>query len=132
MQRVYNWKIAKAIKAGELPPARVVNGQSEWYKCKWIFPEFGWIDPTSEADVAVKEWNMGVTSLSSVCGKKGRDSEDVLREKGGDIQLAAKIAKEVSASTGVQVNWQDIISTMMPGQGVQASQIEKTKQEQVQ
>lgn len=125
LQRLWNWRIAKAIKAGELPPAPIDSkGISEWYKVQWSFPEFGWVDPQSESQAAQLDFNMGATSLSAITRKKGRDAEDVLTEKASDIAVAIRIANDINAQTGSTLTWRDLISTLMPGQNPSASNVQ--------
>jgi hypothetical protein len=118
LQPVWNWRIAKAIKEGQLPPAPVdARGVSEWYKVRWQTPEFGWVDPQSENQGHILAINAGASSLTEWCGKRGRDAEDVLREKGADINNAIIIADEINkANPGAAVTWRDMITTNLPGQ----------------
>lgn len=118
LQPTWNWRIAKAIKTGELPPAPVdARGVSEWYRVQWQTPEFGWVDPQSEAQGHVVEINAGASSLTEWCRKRGRDAEDVLGEKARDIGTAVRMAAEINASIpGANVTWRDLITTNMPGQ----------------
>lgn len=117
LQRVWNWRVAKAIKEGTISPAPIdANGVSEWHKVQWSFPEFGWVDPQREAAAGLLEYNMGVSSLSMLTRKKGRDAEDVLKEKGADMATAARIAKELNDENGTSFTWKDLIQTGIPGQ----------------
>lgn len=115
-QRIWNWRIAKAIKEKQIRPAPISNGVSEWYKVEWSFPEFGWVDPQAEATTAQIEYNMGVNTLSAITRKKGRDAEDVLREKGNDIATAIRVADQINKEHGTSITWRDLIASTMPGQ----------------
>jgi len=129
LQPVWNWRIAKAIKAGELAAAPVdERGVSEWYRVQWQTPEFGWVDPQNEAQARILEITSGASSLTEWCRKRGRDSEDVLREKGTDIANAMRIASEINSQNGTQITWRDLITMGIPGQvtAAQASQPQPT------
>ena len=122
LQRLWNWRIAKAIKAGELPPAPVdARGFSEWYKVAWVGPEFSWIDPQKEAAANLAEFKLGISSITSFARKRGKDGEDVMREKAKDIATAQRIAGEVNATEGTQLTWRDIIDIAQPGQTAPSS-----------
>lgn len=126
LQRVWNWRIAKAIKDGVLPPAPVnTKGISQWYQVEWSYPEFQWVDPQAEAQAEQLAFNMGATTLSAIVRKKGRDAEDVLREKGNDIAAAERIAQEINAEHGTKLTWRDLISTLMPGQNPSERNVEQ-------
>lgn len=118
LQPIWNWRIAKAIKEGDLPPAPVDGrGVSEWYKVRWQTPEFGWVDPQSENQGHILAINAGASTISEWCGKRGRDSEDVLREKGNDIGMAIMVADQLNAAhPGINITWRDLITTNLPGQ----------------
>lgn len=122
LQPVWNWRIAKAIKEGHLPPAPVdARGVSEWYRVQWQTPEFGWVDPQNEAQAHILEINAGAGTLTSWCRKKGKDAEDVLAEKARDIGTAIMRANELNAEyPGINITWRDLIMTSMPGQNTQA------------
>jgi capsid protein len=117
LQPVWNWVIAKAIKAGNLPPAPVNGaGVSQWYKVQWQPPEFGWVDPQSEAQANILKIGAGASSLTQWAKKEGRDSEEMLAEKGRDIANAARIAAEINKEFGTAITWRDLITLGLPGQ----------------
>ena len=116
-QRHWNWRIAKAMKEGDLPKAPVdKNGVSEWYKVDWAVPYFGWVDIEAQTNAEKMAWNMGKTSLKQIVASMGRDRDDVAKEKGSDIEMACDIADAINkAKPGAGVTWRDIINTMTPG-----------------
>jgi capsid protein len=117
LQPVWNWRIAKAIKAGELRPAPVDSrGVSQWYRVQWQTPEFGWVDPQNEAQANILEITSGASSLTQWVRKKGGDAEEMLAEKGRDIANAARIAAEINAEHGTSITWHDLITLGIPGQ----------------
>ena len=128
LQRTWNWRIAKAIKAGQLPKAPIgKNGVSEWYKVEWSFPEFGWVDPQNEAQANLLEYQMGTNTITQMNRKKGRDVEDVFREKGMEIAHAQRVAEEINAKMGTNLTWQSIISAQIPGQTSAPVEVTTTK-----
>ena len=97
LQRLWNWRIAKAIKRGELPPAPVdKRGYSTWYKVRWTTPRYDWIDPQAEAIGNIYNVALGVDSVSDVVATKGKDVEDVLMQKQKDLITAARRVKETN------------------------------------
>ena len=129
LQPVWNWRIAKAIKAGELPPAPVdKRGVSEWYRVQWQTPEREWVDPQSDVQANTIEIASGVSSITQWARKKGRDAEDVLAEKGKDIANAVRIAAEINAEHGTSITWRDLITLGIPGQ-VTSAQANEDKQQ---
>lgn len=127
LQPVWNWRIAKAVKNGELPQAPVdLMGVSEWYKVQWQTPEFGWVDPQSEAQAHTIEISSGVSSLTQWARKKGHDAEEMLAEKGRDIANAVRIAAEINKEHGTAITWRDLITLGIPGQ-VTGAQVKESE-----
>lgn len=122
INRICNWRIAKAMKEGALPPAPtepVMDGggnqigeQSQWWRKSWSIPYLDWVDPQAQITADKESFNIGVTSLKRLNASKGQDRDDIFREKAEDI----KRAKEIAAELGEGVTWQDIITTKIPGQ----------------
>ncbi len=117
LQRTWNWRIAKAIKAKELPPAPTVtrsNGfvRSLWDHVEWALPRFIDIDLGRDVSAKSAAWAAGQQSL--------RDNRDapyqVLTDKAEDIRRADEIAQEVNKNlkTG-QITWQHILNAGVPG-----------------
>lgn len=98
MQRLWNWRIAKAIKSGDLPPAPVDrHGWSQWWRVRWMTPRYDWIDPKQEAASDRTNVEMGVESVGIIAHRKQADLEDVMRSKRQDFLAAAKACREANA-----------------------------------
>jgi len=71
-QPVRNWRIAKAIKEGVLPPAPVdkATGISEWWKCDWSLPTFEQIDRVKDSNGDKAEWGMGQLSMGDMAQRR--------------------------------------------------------------
>jgi len=118
MQRLWNWRIAKFIKDGQLSPAPIDDrGISEWYRVEWSQPDYSYLDPEGSIDAKMKEWNLGIGSISQFARLRGSDGDDALAAKVRDIQTAYRIADQANAQTpGLNLRWQDVIASLMPGQ----------------
>jgi len=117
LQRLWNWRIAKAIKNGELPAAPLdPMGRSTWYKVNWGYPSFGWIDPNAEALSEQREFNLGKRTMHDICSKAGRDFEDVLDDKMAEVDAAATKADALKGKHPDQdFNWTDLINGSTAG-----------------
>ena len=87
-QRVYNWRIAKAIKQGELPSAPVdpITGLSQWHKCAWSLPHFPHIDEGKEVTADIKQWGCGQESIGDWAQQKGQTRKQMLDAHDTDIR----------------------------------------------
>ena len=119
MRRLWNWRIAAAIKNGDLAPAPVdANKVSEWYKVEWQYPDFSWVlDPNRESINNQINYGMGTTTLGDIVHKQGQDIEDVLTRKAQEISLAHKLAKQTNEENSGEtaVTWRDLIGPTVPG-----------------
>lgn len=118
MNRLYNWRIAKAIKNGELPAAPLdARGVSEWWRKTWSVPYFDWVDPQKQVSADKERYNMGTDSITAIVNAQGRYRDEVFSEKASDIQAAVLKAQEINKSSPeARVTWRDIINTATPGQ----------------
>lgn len=112
LQRVWNWRIAKAIKEGELPPAPVDSrGFSEWYKVEWVGPPRPVLDIVKQSNANRANYNMGVASLRMICRENtGSALEDMFRMKREDTINAIKECEQIYKATGVRVDWKEFIN----------------------
>jgi len=118
LNRLYNWRIAKAIKAGDLPPAPLdARGVSQWWRKDWSVPYFDWVDPQKQVGADRDRYNMGTDSITAIINSQGRYRDEVFDEKTDDIQAAIVRADAINvASPTANVTWRDIIQTGIPGQ----------------
>jgi len=109
-QRVWNWRIAKAMKEGDLPRAPLKNGVSQWYRVEWSLPNMGWVDPEAAAKAQMDSWRFGKTSLKRIAAAEGADRTDLLKEKSEDIADAIELANTINAKyPDAGVTWRDLI-----------------------
>jgi capsid protein len=117
LQRVWNWRIAKAVKARVLPPAPTKpNAQgipiSQWFRVTWSLPSLGVTDPEAEANGDKISVALGSSSLTRVNAGKGQDTKDIFREKQVEITDAIERAEEINqAHAGAGVTWRDFTNT---------------------
>jgi capsid protein len=113
-QRLWNWRIAKAIKNGELPPAPTEkrNGFdiSEWWKVDWQAPEEVNTDRQESVQADMIEWQLGLGPLSKAARRRGNEIEDLLRQKADVLKTASEIETEYGLKPGT------LIVAQIPGQ----------------
>lgn len=100
LQRVWNWRIAKAVKYGQLPRPPLRDGVSEWFRVEWVPPPSEWIDPARESQANRIDWELGTRTLTMLARQRGRDAEDMLAEKARDLEMAAALEKKHGLQPG--------------------------------
>jgi capsid protein len=94
LNRLWTWRIAKAIKEGTLPPAPVdSNGVSEWWKVEWVEPYFESLDPDKQAAGDKTMLEIGTQSVTNIVKGQGRRREQVWKEKAEELDSAAKLVE---------------------------------------
>ena len=114
LQRIWNWRIAKAIRDGDIPPApQNDRGISQWYKVQWQRPGYDWLDPSKESKANIDNWNMGACSLDDITRKAhGREASDVMDAKIRNVLYAHNQAE---ASGIPNFTWRDVINSTSAG-----------------
>jgi lambda family phage portal protein len=94
-QRLWNWRIAKAIKSGDLPPAPTdARMVSEWSKVEWQAPEEPWVDRQESNQADMMAIQMGLDTASRAAKRRGYDLETIRRERADEIVMTASVANE--------------------------------------
>ena len=94
LQPTWNWRIAKAIKAGVLPKAPVdKNGVNEWWKVQWQPPPMDWVDPQGQLQTDMQEYMIGAADLASIGRRRGKDWQQVATNKARELKRLDEIAK---------------------------------------
>ncbi len=95
LQRLWNWRVAKMVKAGELPAAPPLpNGASTWWMHVWVAPRMVALDRHAEATADAAEWKNGTTSLNGICRERGVEWEDVLNERVEEAKAIMQAAQD--------------------------------------
>ena len=117
IQPWWNWRIAKAIKEQDIPPAPVDEaGVSEWYKVNWQPPEETWLDPRGEAAANKAEVELGTNSVARICLGRGTTEDQLFDEKESSIANALTRAARLNTQyPGAGVSWRDITNPSTPG-----------------
>lgn len=117
IQRLWNWKIAQAIKNEEIIKAPVnTMGVSQWFKISFVTCGLDWIDPQAESASNLIDYQMGTKSLQDICKKRGVEFEDTLENKTYEIEFAIKKAKEINDKHGTNLSFRELLfSANNPG-----------------
>jgi capsid protein len=60
-------------------------------EAEWECRGFEYIDPQKDVDADLTEVAAGLTSLTDVCARKGRDFATILRKRKAEIELAEEL-----------------------------------------
>ena len=89
-QREWNWRIAKAIKDGELSQAPTARrgkfDVSEWYKVEWTWPPMMQLDRGREENADAQAFRNGTESLTMQAQRKGVTFDHILDQRATDAR----------------------------------------------
>lgn len=96
-RREWNWRIAKAMKDGDLPSAptykRGTVNVSEWFRCEWNWPPMITLDRAKDANADSQEWRNATTSLTEQNRRKGGTFDHTL-------EMRTKEARKILTAAG--------------------------------
>ncbi len=91
-----------------LPLAKLATKFSEH---RWQPRGFNWVDPLKDIKASGEEYALGTTSLSEIAASKGKDLNDIFKQRQADEELAktygqtvGKVLKELSAEPNTDQN----------------------------
>jgi len=94
--RIDAWRLAKAIKSGELP------ANVDWWKISHQTPEEMTADKGYSSQVDREEYKLGFTTLKDVSARRGTYYEEVIAQRQREAGDIVKAAKEISAENGIE------------------------------
>lgn len=98
LNKLYRWRIAKAIKDGTLPPAPVGDAGSEWWKVEWTTPYFEANDKNKQAQGDKAYVELGVETVPHLIKQRNRKPEQVLKETAEWLAQCAAAAEAHNAA----------------------------------
>jgi lambda family phage portal protein len=74
-------------------------GRRERYvSARWITPGWQWVDPLKEVNAATQSLLIGASTLEEICGGKGADWQEVLRQRAREQKYAADLGLTLGGS----------------------------------
>ena len=77
--------------SGQLRAKDYAKNPEEYEKVEWIFKGDDWVDPLKEIDAKTNEILLGVSTLSDVCAAKGKDWQEVLKQRAREVEFIKKL-----------------------------------------
>jgi hypothetical protein len=94
--RIDAWRLAKAIKSGELP------ANVDWWKISHQTPEEMTADKGYSSQVDREEYKLGFTTLKDVSARRGTYYEEVIAQRQREAGDIVKAAKKIAAENGIE------------------------------
>ena len=82
----------EAVALGGLLKVSDFHGKRERYVgARWITPGWEWVDPLKEVRASSEALSIGATTLEQICGAKGLDWQEVLRQRAREQRYAEEL-----------------------------------------
>ena len=95
LTKLWNWRIALAMRDGVLPLAPLdKNGVSQWKLVDWQGPADFVFDRQKEVQADTLEFQMRQTTMSMAARRRGKDYVDILRQQARDYKTEKRVADE--------------------------------------
>ena len=117
MDKLWRWRIAKAIKEGTLPAApKDENGVSEWFRVEWTTPYFEANDKNKQAQGDKAYVELGVESVEELIRKRNRKPEQVIAENEAWLDKCAEaVERHNDKHSDVPVSIDHFTNAATPG-----------------
>jgi len=119
MTPMWRWRIAMAIRRGELPPAPVdEGGRSEWDRVQWSIPFSGSLDREKSSRANLNEVELGKESVTTLLRAENRDRRDVWDTREEELRDSAVRAARLNgefSSQGFRFTPADFTNSAQPG-----------------
>ena len=79
-----------AVGSGVLNIKDFFSKKEFYEKHTWIFKGDDWVDPLKEIKAKEEEVKLGVTTLSEICAAKGKDWQEVIKQRQREVKLLNK------------------------------------------
>jgi len=125
--RLWQWRIAKAIKEGVLPPAPIdAQGVSQWWRVEWQMPYFKSLDENKQLDADTKKVTLGTGTVTGTLRSQNLRRENVWTDRQAEIEDAIERAENLNeAHPGADVSWRDFTNAGVPGLSAMPSETSK-------
>lgn len=91
LRDVYTEFVISAVLAGELNIPDFWKNKYTYMEHEWMCPGWTWVDPKKDAEAAVLELSAGITTLAEVLAGKGKDWQEVIRQRAREQAYAQEL-----------------------------------------
>lgn len=84
----------------DLPPVNMFADKmaDEWFRCRWIAPGWGWVDPVKEVESSTTAIGGNLSTLADECAAQGRDWEETLEQRKREKDKLTELGLDVVAA----------------------------------
>lgn len=90
-REVYTEFVISAVLCGQLNIKDFWQNKRKYLKHTWITPGWSWIDPLKEVRANTMALESGFETLESICGARGYDWKEVLKQRQKEIETAREL-----------------------------------------
>jgi len=83
--------VESIVLAGLLKVSDFYGKRERYVSARWITPGWEWVDPLKEVRASSEALQIGATTLEEVCGSKGLDWQEVLRQRAREQKYAEEL-----------------------------------------
>ena len=99
--QVWEAFVESSVLSGALKISDFSANKQRYSMARWVTPGWEWVDPLKEVRAASESIEMGAGTLEEVCGQKGRDWQEVLKQRAREIEYAKALGLNLVTVTGM-------------------------------
>lgn len=83
--------VESVVLSGALKVSDFHGKRERYVSARWIRPGWEWVDPLKEVRASSEALQIGATTLEEICGSKGLDWQEVLRQRAREQKYAEEL-----------------------------------------
>lgn len=83
--------MTSAVLAGLVKIPDFERNKNRYIGARWITPGWQWVDPLKEVNASTQALLIGASTLEEICGQKGLDWQEVLRQRAREQKYADEL-----------------------------------------
>ncbi len=91
LRPIWNMFVDYSVLAGLIKAPDYEQNRGKYLKHEWIFKGYEWVDPFKEIKAKAQELAIGATTLAEICAQKGKDWQDVVKQRAKEKEFLNKL-----------------------------------------
>ena len=105
LRPIWRLFVEYSILAGLIHAPQYSQKPAQYQKHEWIFKGYDWVDPFKEIKAKTQELLIGATTLSEICAQKGKDWQEVIKQRAREKDFINSLGlSDISQTTQVKAN----------------------------
>ncbi len=101
---VWDAFLTSSVLAGLVKITDFERNKGRYIGARWITPGWQWVDPLKEVNASTQALVIGASTLEEICGQKGLDWQEVLKQRARELEYAASLGINLTTEPWKEAN----------------------------